>query len=68
MGRISRRSFLQQGSLATATVAGTGPWGRSAWCSKSPGSALLSEFGYSDGLGGISSRSINREPYRHSNG
>jgi len=50
MRRISRRGFLQQGSLAAATVAGVGLWGRSAWCAENPGSALLSEFGYGDVL------------------
>lgn len=48
MGRISRRRFLQQGSLAAATVAGTGLYGRSAWCAESPESTLLAEFGYGD--------------------
>jgi hypothetical protein len=53
MRRISRRGFLQQGSLAAATAAtaaGVGLWGRSAWCAEDPGSALLSEFGYGDVL------------------
>ncbi len=48
MGSISRRRFLQRGSLAAATVAGTGLYGRRAWSADSPESAPLTEFGYGD--------------------
>ncbi len=49
MGRISRRRFLQQGSLGVATVAGTRLWGRS-WYAESSEAAALTEFSYSDVL------------------
>jgi uncharacterized protein len=45
---ISRRHFLQTGSLAAAAVAGFGARSRSASCSESVLAAPLSEFGYGD--------------------
>jgi uncharacterized protein len=45
---ISRRRFLQSGSLAAAAVAGIGMRGRTAWGATMPLQAPLTEFGYGD--------------------
>ncbi|WP_263366748.1 glycoside hydrolase family 127 protein [Edaphobacter bradus] len=45
---ISRRGFLQAGSLAAAAVASNGLLGRVAWGAEAPGAAPLAEFGYGD--------------------
>ncbi len=45
MRRISRRRFLQEGSLAAAAA---GVWSGRGWCAENPGAATLSEFGYGD--------------------
>jgi uncharacterized protein len=46
---VSRRRFLQTGSLAAAAVASNGLWSRVAWAAAS-GAAPLDEFGYGDVL------------------
>lgn len=46
---ISRRRFLQAGSVAAAAAASHGLWGRTAWGSEIAG-ALLAEFDYGDVL------------------
>ncbi len=48
--RISRRGFLQSGSLAVAAVAGPGLWRNVAWGAKPPAGTPLAEFGYGDVL------------------
>lgn len=50
MAGVSRRRFLQAGSLAAAAVAGKGLWGRAAWAAGIAGAAPLEEFGYADVL------------------
>jgi uncharacterized protein len=50
MTGISRRHFLQSGSLAAAALAGRGLPGASAWGAETPLSAPLTEFGYGDVL------------------
>jgi uncharacterized protein len=50
MTRISRRGFLQAGSLAAAAVAGQGIWRNVAWGAESPAQAPLAEFTYGDVL------------------
>ncbi|MGA8028677.1 MAG: beta-L-arabinofuranosidase domain-containing protein [Bryobacteraceae bacterium] len=50
MAGISRRGFLQAGSLAAASVAATELWGRVAREAEAPGTAQLTEFGYGDVL------------------
>src|SRR6185437_1689517 len=47
-GEVSRRRFLQQGSLAVGTAAGTGMWNRIAHAAGATGFPVLSEFGYGD--------------------
>lgn len=48
MTGISRRKFLQSGSLAAAAVAGGGLSARDAWGADAPLQAPLAEFGYAD--------------------
>ncbi|MGH7869634.1 MAG: beta-L-arabinofuranosidase domain-containing protein, partial [Candidatus Dormibacteraceae bacterium] len=50
MARISRRGFLQAGSLATAAVASSGFWRREAWGAETAGAAPLAQFDYGDVL------------------
>jgi uncharacterized protein len=45
---ISRRRFLQTGSLAAAALAGSGLWSREALGVEQPLAAPLAEFGYGD--------------------
>jgi hypothetical protein len=45
---ISRRSVLQQGSLAAAAVAAGHLWGGNTLMSQSPAASILGEFGYGD--------------------
>jgi uncharacterized protein len=45
---VSRRRFLQRGSLAVAAVAGLGMRSREAWSAEPPLAAPLAEFGYGD--------------------
>jgi uncharacterized protein len=47
-GEISRRRFLQQGSLVVGTAAGTGMWNRIAHAAGPTDFSILSEFGYGD--------------------
>src|SRR5271163_3316136 len=48
--RISRRGFLQSGSLAVGAVAGQGLWRNVGWGAKPPSGTPLAEFGYGDVL------------------
>jgi DUF1680 family protein len=48
--QISRRGFLQTGSLATAAVASHSLWPMPAWGAESHTAAPLTEFGYGDVL------------------
>jgi uncharacterized protein len=50
MSRLSRREFLQAGSLATAAVVSSGLRGHAAWGAETSGVAPLTEFGYGDVL------------------
>jgi uncharacterized protein len=50
MTGISRRRFLQSGSLASAAVATSSLWGLPAWAAQGANPALLSEFSYGDVL------------------
>ena len=50
MKRVSRRGFLQAGSLAAAAVAGHGIWRNMAWGAEAVSGAPLAEFGYGDVL------------------
>lgn len=47
-GGISRRRFLQEGSLAAVAVAGSEALNRVAWCGEEKKFAPLAEFGYGD--------------------
>ncbi|HTW47259.1 MAG TPA: beta-L-arabinofuranosidase domain-containing protein [Acidobacteriaceae bacterium] len=48
--RLSRRGFLQMGTLAAAAAAGSGSWCRLAWGLDAPAATPLAEFGYGDVL------------------
>ncbi|MGH9453731.1 MAG: twin-arginine translocation signal domain-containing protein [Terriglobia bacterium] len=50
MARISRRRFLQAGSLAAGAIASSGFWRREARGEEMAGAALLAEFDYGDVL------------------
>lgn len=50
MADISRRYFLQTGSLASAAIATHPLWTRSAFAAQMPAAPLLSEFSYGDVL------------------
>jgi DUF1680 family protein len=50
MSAISRRRFLQSGSLASAAVATGNLWSRAASAAETPQPGLLSEFSYGDVL------------------
>jgi hypothetical protein len=50
MARISRRGFLQAGSLTAAAVASQGLWRNVAWAAGPSAAAPLAEFGYGDVL------------------
>jgi uncharacterized protein len=49
-GKVSRRRFLQAGSLSAAAVAGGHWWRRVAWGAETAEAAPLAEFGYGDVL------------------
>jgi uncharacterized protein len=48
MTGISRRGFLEKGTLAAASIASNGLWARRAWCTGLSCAALLEEFGYGE--------------------
>jgi uncharacterized protein len=50
MSGISRRGFLQSGSMAAAAVASNGLWNPPSWGEASTGTAPLTEFSYGDVL------------------